>query len=111
MSSIIKQKEKILNLDTDTIKTESQIPEYNTITICYDKKWYILLGFVILGIIFYLYYYNISIILPLASLVPKRKKKKYESDSESDLEDGDDDWDIENEIDEYMKKQYDYINK
>jgi hypothetical protein len=99
-------------------------------TIIYNKKWLILIGILVILLLFYIYYSDIRLTIPLISNLfnmsnlkkynkkkqqknNKNEKEDYDTDSESECDDeinsDNDDWDLENEIKNYMNKQHEYI--
>ena len=100
-------------------KTNSTTSSYYQL-IC-NKKW------LILGIIFlilllgYIYYSNISLVCPFSLSITQKKKnintksnKSFDSDNCEDLNDdsnseNEDNWNLEDEMSEYMKKQQEYL--
>jgi hypothetical protein len=95
--------------------------------IFYNKKWLIIIGFIIIGILFYIYYYDLPLYVPIIGNLfsisnTKNKKKKSSSnnineldelnnDSESDSDNENDEWDLELEIQNYMNKQHEIIGQ
>lgn len=115
--------DKIKSLNKD-IEPETENNKYYKIL--YNKKWLIIIGLLIIGIIFYLYYNNISFALPCILKIPninKKKKSNKEKEEKKDAEDEEDDddeeteesdsdnWNLENEIQTYMKKQHEIISE
>lgn len=110
-----------LNLLTKTQEKDKK--DNKLYKIIYNKKWLIIIGLLIIGIIIYLYYYNISFTLPCLFTIPniKNKKKcpikkenKEEDEDEGDEEEEDeetDKWILEDEIKNYMQKQHEYISE
>lgn len=83
----------------------------NIIKICYDKKWLILLGLLMLLTIMYIYYYNISITIPSVNLnnFKFNNTPNKTCDDITDFDDSNIKWDIETEIMNYIKLQDEYI--
>lgn len=111
------------NLTEDSnIKEESNKVEKST-KILYNKKLLLIVAVVILAVILYIYYYDVSITLPIVgslstcNLFNKKKNKnnnkntnefeEFSNDDESENIDG---WNLEIEIKNYMEKQHEYIS-
>lgn len=79
-----------------------------------DKKWLILIGLIMIGIIIYIYYYNIQIIIPFSSPILINKNVMSDDNQENMPNlienDQEDEWNLENEIDNYMENQNNYIS-
>jgi hypothetical protein len=108
----------------ESTKTEELDNKEKSTKILYNKKLLLIVGIVILAIIIYIYYFDVSITLPIISSLPsynlfnKKKKNKnntknkdefeeFSSDDESEIIDS---WNLELEIKNYMEKQHEYIS-
>lgn len=107
---IVLNKQKNNNEDEIKIKNLKD----NIIKVCYNKKWLILLGLLILLIIMYVYYNNVLITIPYVNLNNfkfnnKTTNKNKTCDDITDFNDNNTKWDIETEIMNYIKLQDEYI--
>lgn len=108
-------------IEDSNIKEESNKVEKST-KILYNKKLLLIVAVVILAIIIYIYYYDVSITLPIVgslstcNLFNKKKNnnnkntnefEEFSNDDESENIDG---WNLEIEIKNYMEKQHEYIS-
>ena len=126
-----------LQLDYHDKYSKQDIKNNEYYNIIYNKKWLILIGFLVIGILFYIYYNDIPLSIPIISnlfnfsnIKKYHKKKQFDSDlednddsehddSESDDSESDDksessykvndNWILEDEIKTYMEKQHEYI--
>lgn len=111
------------NLTEDSNTKEESNKVEKTTKILYNKKLLLIFAVVILAVIIYIYYYDVSISLPIVgslstyNLFNKKKKKnnnkntdefeEFSNDDESENVDG---WNLEIEIKNYMEKQHEYIS-
>lgn len=111
------------NLTEDSNTKEESNKVEKTTKILYNKKLLLIFAVVILAVIIYIYYYDVSISLPIVgslstyNLFNKKKKKnnnknadefeEFSNDDESENIDG---WNLEIEIKNYMEKQHEYIS-
>lgn len=88
---------------------KKELKEESVIKICYNKKWIIVIGVIIILLMSYIYYYNISI--PTINIISNNPFKKTDKscDDITELSNNDDDWNLENEIKEFMELQDNYI--
>lgn len=116
----IKSKDNILlqdsnkdNVNNSAINNNnSNIKSYSKIL--YDKKWLFLIGFILISLLLYIYYNDIPIQLPpILTPINLTKNSKIQKDDIEEINDDEncDEWDLENEIEMYMEKQHNYINK
>ena len=111
------------NLKEESEKKEDLDNEEKSTKILYNKKLLLVVGIVILAIIAYIYYYDVSIniigSLPSYNLFTKKKNKKnnnkknnneLEEFSTDDEFENIDSWNLEEEIKNYMEKQHEYIS-
>jgi hypothetical protein len=121
-----------LQLDYHDKYSKQDIKNNEYYNIIYNKKWLILIGFLVIGILFYIYYNDIPLSIPIISnlfnfsnIKKYNKKKQFDSDlednddSEHDDSESDDksesnynvndNWILEDEIKTYMEKQHEYI--
>lgn len=92
----------------NTDVTNDKIKNNNLINIFYDKKWIIIIGVVLIMILIYIYYNDISLCVPLNKPYNLFDFSKKTSDDISDLNTLDD-WNLESEINEFMELQDNYI--
>lgn len=84
------------------------------ITICYNKKWLIVLGVLIILLILYIYIYDInmpSFCIPINTkynLFNSKNTNNKSCDDIIELTDTDD-WNLENEIKDFMELEDNYI--
>ncbi len=110
------------NPTEESTKIEEFENKEKSTKILYNKKLLLIVGIVILAIIAYIYYFDISIniigLLPSYNLFNKKKKNKnntknkdefeeFSTDDESEIIDS---WNLEVEIKNYMEKQHEYIS-
>ncbi len=110
------------NSKVESQKEEDLDNKEKSTKILYNKKLLLVVGIVILAIIAYIYYYDVSIniigSLPSYNLFTKKKKKKSNNKNNNELEEFStddeveniDDWNLEDEIKNYMEKQHEYIS-
>lgn len=79
-----------------------------TITYLYNKKWLILFAILIFVVIFYIYNNDIVISIPCPGALFQNKKVDSSSDDITEFND-DKDWNLEEEITQYMELQDTYI--
>ena len=103
------ESESIIPKDTKEINTNI----YNkTINILYNKKWLIIIGILILSFIIYLYYSDSKLNIPFTIPCIKLNKKTQNQpcDEITEFNEYSDDWDLEEEINNYMNLQDEYIS-
>ena len=108
------------NSNEETENHENLENKGKSTKILYNKKLLLVVSIVILAIIAYIYYFDVSIniigSLPSCNLFTKKKKKKTNKNNELDEFSTDDEienvdsWNLEEEIKNYMEKQHDYIS-
>jgi len=83
-----------------------------TINILYNKKWLIIIGILIILCIIYIYYSDIPLNIPFTIPCIKLNKKKDNQtyDEITEFNDNTDEWILEDEINNYMNLQDEYIN-
>lgn len=102
------------NIDKKEDISEKNKKLQNVLTICYNKKWLILLVILIVLLILYIYFYNINIptfCIPVNTkynIFSNTNKKKNSCDDIVELQDKDD-WNLENEMQEFIELQDNYI--
>ena len=127
MSSKIILPEKKTESETEDLKSKNTTDK--CYKIFYNKKWLILIVLIIIGIMFYIYYYDLPLYIPIpvignlftfSNIKSKKNKKRSDNinelgelndDSEDDSKDDNDDWNLEDEIQNYMNKQHEAISQ
>ncbi len=95
-------------MESDEISKKESI-----LTICYDKRYIIITGVIIILLLLYIYYCDVKILLPtgMSTFLNRKFKNKSSSSSYDEIDDlkSNDDWVLEDEINNYMELQDDYI--
>lgn len=116
--------EKSEKVEEESKKNEDLDNKEKSTKILYNKKLLLVVVIVILVIIAYIYYFDISITLPVISSLPsynifnKKKKKNNNNKNNNELDEFStdeeyeniDSWNLESEIKNYMEKQHEYIS-
>lgn len=101
----------IINKESNGSKETDTNIYTKTINILYNKKWLIVIGILILSFIIYLYYSDTKLSIPfnIPCIKLNTKTTNKTCDEITEFNDCDDEWNLEDEINNYMNLQDEYI--